>query len=161
MAYADLAAVQRHLPFTAGAGSTPTSTQVGAFIDATYNEINSALASQGYSVPVTGPAYWLADLTALNAIGAAAYSLTVGFPQESGPGQVAEGPVLMGIYTRRLEDFKEGRGIPDEAEKSTSISGPRNYFTDNGSIGEDVDVEDAWGDPIDSSPIFKVGMRPL
>lgn len=139
-----------------GASTKPTLTQAEAFIDATYGELNSVLASRGYTVPVTAPDYWLEDLTALNAIGAAAYCLAVAFPQESGPGQVAEGPVLMGIWERRLEMLRKGSGVPNDAPKSANLTTPRSYFLDTGAIGSD-DAEDAFEADVDANPRFTQG----
>lgn len=157
MAYATTSDVQRHMPSvvgTLGASSTPTSTEVEAFLDATYGELNSALASKGYTVPVTTPNYWLEDLTALNAIGAAAYALAVAFPQEAGPGQVAEAPVLMGIWERRLALIRAGKGIPNDAPRSANLTAPRSYFVTAGAIGSD-DAEDDFGDSVDANPRFR------
>lgn len=160
MTYATSSQAQKHIPFTVGASTRPTSTQLSEFLDLVSAEIDTALGARGYTVPVTAPASFLDYLEHLNALGAAAYALLVAFPQESGPGSVAEGPSLMRQYEAKLAKLEAGIGVPRSVAKDENTTAPRSFFLDEGAIGEDVDVEDDWGERIDSRPLFSIGTRP-
>lgn len=77
MAYGTAAGVQAMLPAVGrlGGSSVPTAAQVAAWLDQGAAVINRHLAAAGYAVPVASTATCYAELTALNELYAAAYTV--------------------------------------------------------------------------------------
>lgn len=75
--YGSTAGVQALLPVlgTLSGSTTPTSTQVGTWLDEGAAVINRSIATAGYVVPVGSGAVVYPELTALNNLYAAAYCL--------------------------------------------------------------------------------------
>ena len=142
--------------FRLSATSNPSTTQAAQFMSAVAAEINTALASNGITVPVTTPAYFLDDVTRLNALGAAAMILQAAFPAREGPGSSTLAASLMLQYRTALKAYRSGEGIPEDSLPSSRAL--ENYFTNANAIGAD-DVEDAFGAIVDANPIFSMGER--
>lgn len=156
--YCAQAQVQELMPkaFIISATSVPSATQVESMIKSIAAAINAALATGGaQTLPITTPAYFLDDVTRLNAIGVAAQVLMSAFPASQGPGSASLGRDYFKEYTDRLKGFRDGDGIPDEVGRDGGGE-VHSYFTDNNAIGND-DAEDAFGDTVDANPVFKMG----
>ena len=131
MAYATEAEVEARIAkHTIDGSSSPDSSQVGLLIDETAGEIDSLLAEQGVTVPVTTPAYFLDFLVGCNANGAAARTLKSMFPDVTGPGQQPAFQYYQDEYVRQIEGLKDGSLIPPGATR-TGSTGPSTYFTVN------------------------------
>ena len=129
MAYAALADVQAINPKrTYGASTTPTTTQVAGFIDDIAAEIDSLLSARGLATPVTEPASFLAHLTHVNAVGAAARAEFAMFPEAAeSPAGSPQGDRLWGQYQEYL------RALRKDALPVTMVHDdvPASFFTEN------------------------------
>lgn len=109
MAYCTITNVQALNPKrTYDASSTPTLTQVTAFLSRISEELDAILAGRGYTVPLTAPASLLAFLTHVNALGAAALSEQAMFPESAKPGVSTHGGMLWQQYEDAKKLLKEG-----------------------------------------------------
>lgn len=134
MAYATFAEVQQLLAkFVLSTSTKPTIAQATDMIDQIAGEIDTAIASAGYAVPVTAPAYFLEALKLLNAEGAAMLVLKSMFPQRSGAseGSPSEYALHARNYNDGLRRLQSGEGIPPEAATGTGSVAPSTYFTRN------------------------------
>ncbi len=157
--YSSLADLKARAPILViDAESTPTEQQAGIYISQCNEEINSALASQGVSVPVAVPDTFKRDLRQLEATGAAALALLARFPQEAGPGSLAQGPLLWRTYRDRLKEFRKGVGIPVGVSSGTERS-PRGFLTDENAVGAEPLAVDAWGQDIQADPLFTIDKK--
>lgn len=148
MVYATITEVQGLIPrLVLSTTSVPTTAQVTQFITDTASEIDSAIGSVGVAVPITSPAWFLADLKRLNAIGAAAQAWLAAFPQTSGPMAVTLGATLMQTYQRRLTEFRSNKGIPTMVSDAENDRAPRSFFTDDNATLSN-------GDAISAVPAF-------
>jgi len=103
MAYCTITNIQALNPKrTYGASTTPTTTQVEAFITRIAEEIDAILAGRDFTVPITAPASLLAYLTHVNALGAAALAEQAMFPETTKPGTSASGANLWKQYQEAL-----------------------------------------------------------
>lgn len=84
------------------ASTTPTSTQVALYIGWVAAELDSILAAQGITTPVTTPANAVTALESWNAIGAAAYAEEAAFTQAA-PNTSQRG----GIWRQKYEEVKK------------------------------------------------------
>ena len=79
MSYGSVSGVEAIVPAIAGSGfdgsSTPTSTQVTAWLDEAYSLINATLSGAGYQIPVSATADAYDLLQALENLYGAAYAL--------------------------------------------------------------------------------------
>jgi len=156
-AYATIANVQGECPhFTITSTSKPTTTQVQEYLDNCAGEIDAALAVNGVAVPVSSPAWFVADLESLNAMGAAARTLMAWRPDQAGPTGNGQGYTLWRQYQARLAEFRKGVGIPVGVADAEITQAPRSYFVDTGSIGSETATDD-WGKTVDSAPVFTMG----
>lgn len=159
MAYCSQAQVQALLAtFTIDDGSNPKSSQVTQIRDMVAAEIDGALSSQGVTVPVTAPAYFLTDITLLSALGTAAYVLLAAFPASQGINSNSQGSVFWKSYQDRLTAFRKGIGIPPTGTPGENLNSVRTFFTDLGALSANG-VTDAVGDTIISEPAFSREMR--
>ena len=144
MAYAALADVQAVNPKrTYGASTTPTTTQVTAFIDDIAAEIDSVLSARGLATPVTEPASFLAHLTHVNAVGAAARAEFAMFPEAAeSPAGSPQGDRLWGQYQEYL------RALRRDALPVTQVHDdvPASFFTENAGNTEPYESI-AWREP--------------
>ena len=110
MAYAAIADVRAVNPKrTYSTTSTPTTTQVEGFITDIAAEMDTVIAGRGIVVPVTTPAEFLAFVTHLNALGAAALAERAMFPEAAGIGATPSSVVLWKQYQDGLKFLKEGK----------------------------------------------------
>lgn len=105
---------------TYSATTTPTTTQVEAFITRIAEEIDAVLAGRNFTVPLTAPAPLLAYLTHVNALGAAALAEQAMFPETTAPGTSASGVLLWKQYQDALNFLRTG-ALPTTG--STGASG--------------------------------------
>lgn len=113
--------------------TSPTSTEVTGFIDDISSEIDSHLAAQGITTPVTTPASFVNWLSRLNALGAAAQAEMTSFPEsDGGQGYTPQGDRYWAMYQQGLKAIDNGTAIP---VGSSSTGGAaltaRTYGTDN------------------------------
>jgi hypothetical protein len=90
------------------ASSTPTSTQVGTLMAQIATEIDMAMSSRGYAVPVTSPTELVAVLSTINAYGAAALAEQSMFPETVEKGSTPHWKMLWDAYRGWLVDLKAG-----------------------------------------------------
>lgn len=156
MSYCQVSDVQDVIPlFPIADTSSPTTAQVQTFITNVGAEIDSAIASRGIEVPVTLPAWWVADLLRLNAQGAAATTLMAMFPLEQGQGSLALGPNLWKTYQLRLDEIRKGIGIPTGIAYAEADQAPRSYLVDLGAWNSpNGSVIDGFGNPVKTQPVF-------
>jgi hypothetical protein len=169
VSYATASDVQIYLPpgYTIGVSAgVPSVAQVTEFLTHTSNQIDSALASRGLQVPVTTPAWFLTDLTRLNAQGAAALTLQQIFPllvsqtpASTGAGANNMAADLQRRFDAQLTQWKEkGLGLPVAVSTQENDLAPRSYLTDLGADQQpDATVTDAIGNPVYAQPLFTVG----
>jgi len=159
--YASINQVQAIIPHLAlGGTSKPSLSEVTGFLTRVSGEIDTALASQGVSVPVTTPSYFTDALDSLAAYGAAALALMAAFPvgPTASPAG-SQGRDLWATYTARIAELRKGIGIPSEVS-SLARNNPRSYFSDNGAIGDSgLTATDAWGDTVDARGRFRPDKR--
>lgn len=127
--------------------SAPTSAQLTVIIEDVDGLIDSCLASQGVTVPVTTPAHFLDFLEGLSAAGASARALKSKFPDATGPGETPAYSYWQKIFDNGIMGLKDGSLIPNDAVKGSLIA-PSTYLT----INPDTEVD--LGDI--AEPIFKV-----
>lgn len=129
MAYAALSDVQAVNPKrTYSATTTPTSTQVTAFLTDIAAEIDTLLTSRGLTVPVTAPAEFLAHLKHVNAVGAAARAEFAMFPEAAeSPAGSPQGDRLWSQYQEYL------RALRKDSLPVTLVADltPASFFTEN------------------------------
>ena len=157
MAYCTEEQVQSLLGvFVISGNSKPNIIQATEIREMVAAEINAALSTQQITVPVAEePAYWLSDVTYLNAVGTAAHILLAAFPSQNGPGSSAQGAMLWKAYQERLTAIRKGDTIPNDVLIPSGSGGePRSFFTDNNAIGALPFAEDAFGSEIDANPAF-------
>lgn len=133
MTYAALSDVQARMPFTLDANSTPTSTQVADFLDEVSAEIDAVLASQGFTVPVTTPTYFVTALKKVEADGAAARALRMMFPDSRGPGETPAWSFYETAYRDSLKRWEKGLGYPKGADRGSALY-PSTYETQNADV---------------------------
>ena len=139
MAYAVIADVTELLAqFTLDANSSPSTDQATNILSDISDEIDTALASKGISVPVTAPTYYKDALGRLNAYGAAAAVLKSMFPDATGAGETPAYAFWEGRYKRGLEGIKNGTLIPPDLTKGSGEVAPSTYLT----VNPDAEVED-------------------
>lgn len=137
--------------FPRTSSTKPTTTQTSLIISDISNEIDVALSSQGVTVPVTAPSFFVDWLGLLNGYGAAAAVLKSMFPDSQG---AAESPAYA-FWEKRYQDglksLRDGTGIPTDVIGATSgYVAPSTYFTNN------PDTEVDLGDI--AEPRFKMDM---
>ena len=129
---------------TYDAASTPTLTQVQAYIDQIAGEVDTVLQGRGLAVPVTTPAVFVTFLKQLNAFGAAALAERAMFPEAQGMmGGTAASSMHWKQYQDGLKWMKEG-SLPTGTSAEPL---PFSFFERN--IGIDAEpVDDAsWSRP--------------
>lgn len=94
---------------TYSAVTTPTATQVEAYITQIAGELDATLLGRGLSVPVSTPAEFVAFLLQLNAVGAAARAEQAMFPEAKGLGTTPAAQVLWKQYQDGLKWLREGK----------------------------------------------------
>ena len=150
MAYATQADVDsliaRYVPTTT---TTPNLTQSALIIDGVSDEIDSAIAGAGYTVPVTTPAYFLDYLSYVNALGAAAAILRSMFSDSTEGAAIGAYQFWYDWYKSALERLAGGEGIPPEVTTNAAYVAPSTYLTNN------PDTEVDLGDI--AEPLFKIG----
>lgn len=140
MGYCVIAAIQRLTPKrTFTASSTPTTTQVESIIDDIAAEIDAALNTRGYTVPVTSPAAFLTFLGVVNAYGAAALAEAGMFPETVQAGYTPHWRIMEDKYQGWLKDLKEGKLSPN------SLSNYASYYTE---FDKDEEYTDGYPEPI-------------
>lgn len=150
MPYATMADVQNLVAqITISTTSVPTTTQATAILTDVSNEIEVRLASAGFSVPVTAPAYLLDWLGLLNAYGAAAAVLKSALPDATGPGDTPAYAFWEARYQAGLKAISDGTISPPEAASNDNRVMPSTYLTRN------PDTEEDLGDI--AEPLFKIG----
>jgi len=105
--------------------SSPTTTELSGIIDNVAAEIDTVLASQGYTTPITIPSSFVTRLKLLNAQGAAALAEMGQFPDASGPGETPHGAVLLKAYQDSLQSLRDGE-VPASLGKASTAS-PSSY----------------------------------
>ncbi len=166
MAYADITQTQSYLSLALSATSQPTLTQAQGILDDRAAEIDSALGSRGYSVPITSPAWFVADLAVLNAKGAAADCILQANPAftTKGDGLITTldpyGKQLLDYFVARLAELRQGIGVPVGVGRAETQQAPSGFFADTGAWGQDLTQKDDFGELIKSQPAFSRG-RPL
>jgi len=129
MAYASQSEVEALNPKQVyGATTSPTATELALLITQISNEIDSALGAQGYTVPVTTPAYFVAHLAYLNALGAGALAEGGMFPSTTGMGETSHWSFLLKLYQRGLDLLRKGE-VPLDLPGSSSSVGAASYAT--------------------------------
>jgi hypothetical protein len=91
--------------------SVPSLTDLTTFLTDRSNHIDSVLASRGLTVPVTQPAWFLAQLVALNAKGAAGDMLNAAYTSTDASG-VNPGSVYQREFLKIIDGYIKGEGIP-------------------------------------------------
>jgi hypothetical protein len=129
MAYAALSDIQAVNPKrTYSATSTPTTTQVTAFLSDIAAELDTILTSRGVTVPVTAPAEFLAHLKHVNAVGAAARAEFAMFPEaQESPAGSPQGDRLWTQYQEYLRALRKD-ALPVTHESDLT---PASFFTEN------------------------------
>lgn len=152
MSYAVVSDVQGLCPFVnISATSHPTTVQVTAYLTDCSAMIDAALKSYGVGVPITAPAEFVAELKALEAMGAAG-KVMIGIMPTSPSTVYSQSSAYWKTFTERLKDFRSGKGIPVAVGMAELDAAPRDAFTDGEAIPSPG--EDAWGDTLDSEPAF-------
>ncbi len=93
------------------ATSVPSTADITTFITSRANQIDAALGSLGLSVPVTAPAWFVADLVRLNAEGAAADMHLAAFVTNDSNDRGVGGMYLKS-FEDTLDDYRRGIGVP-------------------------------------------------
>ena len=119
------------VPFTLDDKSTPTIAQALSYQAEVNGEIDSVLASQGFTVPVTGPSYFLSALAKVEADGTAARVLRTMFPDSRGPGETTAWGFYEVAYRDAIKRWERGLGYPKGAD--VDVLTPSSYFTANAS----------------------------
>jgi len=141
MAYAVFAEVQQLIAkWPLSTTTKPTTAQATDMIDQIAGEMDTAISSAGYAVPVTAPAHFLEALKLLNAEGTAMLVLKSMFPQRSGASEGS--PSEYALYARNYNDglrrLQSGEGIPPDAATGAGSVAPSSYFTRNPDQEEDL-----------------------
>ncbi len=159
MAYANVADIQSLLMYLPafGPATVPTTTQAQGFIDQCSAEIDSALGMHGIQVPVTTPAWFVADLQNLNKQGAAGLILeAIAFQTQPSTDNTSPANVFLKRYDARLKELRAAIGIASAVGIAEYDRAPRSFFLDVGAIGpESNGATDAWGEEVDSEPAFE------
>jgi len=145
MSYCTTADVQTLNPTrTYDAATTPTLTQVQAYVDQIAGEVDTVLQGRGLVVPVAAPSVFVTFLRQLNAVGAAAMAERAMFPEAQGMmGSTAASAMHWKQYQDGLKYLKEG-SLPTG---TTAEALPFSFFEQNvGSDTEPVD-DDSWSRP--------------
>lgn len=134
MGYATITQVESYNPqrgrYTAG--TVPTLAQVEAFIEQIADHIDSVLAAQGVSVPVTAPANFLSWLGRLNALGAAAQAELAAFPEvQTNLGGSFSGARYQRMYDDGIKQLIAGSAIPPTAGTAGARITATAYGVDN------------------------------
>lgn len=155
MAYAAVPDVQDYLStFTITVASTPSTAQVTQMIANCANEIDSALLSGGYAVPITSPAVFLAELVQLNALGTAAWVAWQAFPATTGPDGSPLAAAMSKQYQARLQQLRLGVGVPVGLPRQELQKSPMGFLDSSGAWGNNFAAEDDFGHLIRSEPAF-------
>lgn len=153
MSYGTVAQVQELVPLiTIGSSTVPNTTQVQSYLDNRAAEIDSALASLGFAVPIASGTTFYADLAQLNAEGASGDVWLAAFVAAPGVNATANGQARLQSFEQRLTLLRQGVGVPVGQAYAETDRAPRSYFVDTNSIGQDVTAFDAWGDTVRSEP---------
>ena len=120
--YCTLAEVEDHLlNVSITASSVPTITQATVYLTTIFSEIDGALSTGGYALPVTDPVA-LADLKTTAIYGVCGLLLRAKFMDSEGPG--GEGGSAKdwdAAYRVKLKDIKAGRFVATQAKSAGSI----------------------------------------
>lgn len=147
MSYTTASSVQAlmarlHLNVAFSTGTTPTLAQVNTMITDIAAEIDVHLASKGYTVPITTPAYLLTWAGDLNSWGAAAIALKAYAPEQT---QVQNGGPVIPAYAFYEKKYQDALKLIDSgeltiaaAEAASPVVGPSSYFTLNPDVEEDL-----------------------
>lgn len=143
MSYCTSADVQALNPKrTYGAATTPTLTQVQAFVNSIAGEIDTVLQGRGLTTPITLPAEFVTFLKQLNAVGAAAMSERAMFPEASG---MMGGTSAASMHWRQYQDglkfLKDGQ-LPSSLDSAESL--PFSFFGDNRETEEEPEDTYEW-----------------
>lgn len=140
--------------------STPTLSQVTAWLGYRAGEIDSALKHRGLQTPLTSPPEFVEELLMLNAMGVAAWVGNVAWPSTQSPGKSKLADGWEGMYQARLTEIRAGVGVPVNIAVFESDLAPRSFFTDSGAYGmPNGSVTDAYGNPIDADPYVTMGKK--
>lgn len=110
------------------ATTSPTTTELAVLLAQVSNEIDNVLGAQGYTVPITAPAYFLSHLGYLNALGAGALTEGGMFPATNGIGKSSHGSFLLKLYQEGLNALRKGE-VPLDLAGSTSRISAASYAT--------------------------------
>jgi len=127
MSYCVLADLYSYIPkLEYTSTSKPTVTQVETIIDNIAQEIDTALQTAGYELPVTDTDS-LAFLKMLNALGAAAFAESGTLSEKSGDTHDSK---LMRAYEKRIDGISKRELLPVDVSMEAEVS-PASYATDN------------------------------
>jgi hypothetical protein len=127
--------------------TVPTRQQVEGYLEQIAAEIDSVLAAQGLSTPVSAPATFLTFITRLNALGAAAQAELGAFPEAEGSlGGSFSGARYQRMYEAGLARLVKGEAIPPAAGTAGARVQAAAYGTDN--------PDPVTGDP--PAPLFSM-----
>lgn len=141
VAYATVEQVEQHnAQRQLYSGSTrPSRPQVEAFLADGAAEINAILSAQGLATPVTTPADFLAYVTRLNALYAAALAEQAAFPEADGDlGGSGSGARYWRMWESGKRDLISGASIPPAAGTAGARVRAATYGTDNRDSSGDV-----------------------
>lgn len=137
MAYCTIDDLKIYVPKLEFSASTkPTSTQVESIITNTSYEIDSALQTAGYSLPVTD-ADTLAFLKNLNALGAAAIAEGATLPEKVGDTHDSK---LLRLYEKRLDNIKNKKLLPVDISTNADAKSAT-HSTDDTTLDVDPQFE--------------------
>jgi len=129
---------------TYGAATTPTITQVQAYVDQIAGEIDTVLQGRGLAVPITTPAVFVTFLKQLNAVGAAAMAERAMFPEAQGMmGGTAASAMHWKQYTDGLKWLREGN-LPTG---TTAEALPFSFFGENKANDTEPTDDPGWARP--------------
>lgn len=141
MPYATLPQVQAQIPkLTLTDASRPSVSDVTLYLQQRADEIDAALSFRGIATPVTAPVWFVGELSRLNARGAAADALLGAFISGEGNDR-GPGPVMLAEYAKRVQQLRDGIGIPAQETDAARQFGPRSLWTDYPRAHEHEDRE--------------------
>lgn len=139
MAYATEVRVEALMgQFPISDSSKPTTTQVAVIIGQVDALVDAALATQGLTVPVTAPAYFLEFVTGWSTNGVVAQVLRSGFPDVIGPGEQPAFRYWQRLFDDVMVGIKSGDLIPADAVRAGIFVAPSTYLTRNPDENEDL-----------------------
>jgi hypothetical protein len=130
VSYTDLNHVLNMVPKLGITSSSSVNTSMTQqYINQVSDEIDAALESRGIQTPVASPAWFVDELSRLNADGAVSYVLQAAFPTAQGSASPAA--LSQQRYQKRLSEIRQGVGLPVNESYAANATGVRSYWTDN------------------------------